>query len=230
MATYLKRVIVTPAVYPHFLPRAAPRQALYLKRVTVTPAVYPRFFPSAESPVNSPGPRPVASPASTTRRPSWEGAGEGLGDSVNSPSPRPVASPASPKRRPSGEGAGEGLGDSMNSPSPRPVASAAFPKRRPSREGTGRGLGEFVEAHACPFPAPSLLPLAGRRDRPRARKKHRESPLALRCKFWRLRLARPLALIFAPNGLGSPSDLGRSPGRTAFSSRRVSPARLGSEI
>jgi len=82
---------------------------------------------------------------------------------MNSPSPRRVPSPSSPRRRPSGEGAGEGLGDSLNSPSPRPVPSPGPPKRRPSREGTGRGLGEFVEAHACPFPAPSPLPLAGRR-------------------------------------------------------------------
>ena len=43
-------------------------------------------------------------------------------------------------------------------------------------EGAGRsggGLGELAEALACPFPAQSPLRLAGRRDRPSARRIHR---------------------------------------------------------
>ena len=43
-------------------------------------------------------------------------------------------------------------------------------------EGAGRsggGLGELAEALACPFPAQSPLRLAGRRNRPRARRIHR---------------------------------------------------------
>ena len=61
---------------------------------------------------------------------------------------------------------------SENSPSRRgpPLLGLRLGERS---EGTGRGLGELGEALACPFPAQSPLRLAGRRNRPRARRIHR---------------------------------------------------------
>ena len=69
---------------------------------------------------------------------------------------------------------------SENSPSRRgpPLLGLRLGERS---EGTGRGLGELGEALACPFPAQSPLRLAGRRDRPRARRIHRGSRLPLPC-------------------------------------------------